>query len=266
MKGVWKFFLAAEQDDGLASHLMRTFRPTMFFLTSVASFILVSGCAHHKKIAAARLPRTGASETGIASWYGVPYHGRRAANGEIYDMEKLTAAHRTLPFGTWVRVRNLENDKLIDVRIQDRGPFVGDRIIDLSRAAARTIDMIRPGIAKVQLTVIASPQYIDIVPPSPTELARTAPVVEAPPAAAPVEPELYGVQIGAFQDRRRADALRETMKERYGAARVVLRQGNPSMWRVIVGEAETSEKAAALADQIRNESGTAFVVRIDTLD
>ena len=82
------------------------------------------------------------TETGIASWYGYPYHGRRAANGEIYDMEKLTAAHRTLPFGTWVRVTNLTNSKTVDVRITDRGPFIDGRIIDLSKAAAREIDQV----------------------------------------------------------------------------------------------------------------------------
>src|SRR5689334_3200553 len=104
----------------------------------------VAGC--HKRVRAAKPPVIGASETGIASWYGHPYHGRRAANGEIYDMEKLTAAHRTLPFDTWVRVKNLTNDKTIDVRITDRGPFIDGRIIDLSHAAARAIDMIGPGV------------------------------------------------------------------------------------------------------------------------
>ncbi len=83
-------------------------------------------------------------ETGLASWYGHPYHGRPAANGEIYDMESFTAAHRTLPFGTWVRVVNLTNDKTVDVRITDRGPFVENRIIDLSHAAAGAIGLIGP--------------------------------------------------------------------------------------------------------------------------
>ena len=76
--------------------------------------------------------RVGQTERGLASWYGHPYHGRRAADGEIYDMETLVAAHRTLPFQTWVRVRNLTNGKTVDVRIIDRGPFVDGRILDLS--------------------------------------------------------------------------------------------------------------------------------------
>src|SRR5579884_2306404 len=118
------------------------------------------------------------TETGVASWYGHPYHGRPAANGEIYDMEKLTAAHRTLPFGTWVEVRNLENNKVVTVRITDRGPFVHGRIIDLSRAAAMQIGMLGPGLAKVRLRVVTPPQELPAV-------------------------NLYAVQVGAFQDQRR---------------------------------------------------------------
>jgi rare lipoprotein A len=214
-----------------------------------------SGCVHHKKVQVAKPPRVGAGETGLASWYGVPYHGRRAANGEVYDMEKLTAAHRTLPFDTWVRVKNLTNDKVIDVRIQDRGPFVEGRIIDLSRAAARAIDMIGPGTAMVRLTIIKAPEYTE-APPPPTE-----PHPEAQPAV--FEPELYGVQVGAFQDLQRAETIRDAMREKYGAARVVLRQGKVAVWRVLVGEEETLAGANALADKIRTEGGTAFVVRLD---
>ena len=102
--------------------------------------------------------RAGTKQSGIASWYGEPYHGRRAANGEVYDMEKLTAAHRTWPFDTWVRVRNLDNGRSVNVRITDRGPFAGKRVIDLSRAAAREIGMIGPGTARVRLQVIKPPR------------------------------------------------------------------------------------------------------------
>ena len=96
----------------------------------------------------------GDTETGVASWYGVPYHGQRAASGEIYDMEKLTAAHRTLPFQTIVEVTNLDNGKRVTVRINDRGPFVKGRILDLSHAAAKQIGMIGPGTARVRLKVV----------------------------------------------------------------------------------------------------------------
>ena len=97
------------------------------------------------------------SESGIASWYGAPYHGQRSASGEIYDQEKLTAAHRTLPFGTRVRVRRLDRDGSIVVRINDRGPFVKSRIIDLSRAAAVRLGMTDGGVAPVIVEVVASP-------------------------------------------------------------------------------------------------------------
>ena len=104
--------------------------------------------------------RVGETETGIASWYGVPYNGRRSANGEIYDMEKLTAAHRSLPFDTWVEVTNLVNNKRVEVRITDRGPFVDGRIIDLSMAAAREIDLVTAGIVRVRIKVIKRPDHI----------------------------------------------------------------------------------------------------------
>src|SRR6266571_2965650 len=117
-------------------------RNTIGAFCVAAGFALASCSA--KKNSRVSVPRAviGRSERGIASWYGDPYHGRRAANGEIYDMDKMTAAHRTLPFGTWVRVRNLENKKTVDVRITDRGPFVGRRIIDLSHAAAISVGLI----------------------------------------------------------------------------------------------------------------------------
>src|ERR1700748_1907149 len=130
--------------------------------------LLVAACGK-KKVKTARgrpSPRpsappgqavVGSIETGVASWYGHPYHGRQAADGEIYDMEKLVAAHRTLPFQTWVRVRNLRNDKTVDVRIIDRGPFVDGRIIDLSHAAAQQIELIGPGVSEVELTIISAP-------------------------------------------------------------------------------------------------------------
>ena len=99
------------------------------------------------------------SESGIASWYGAPYHGQRSASGEIYDQEKLTAAHRTLPFGTRVRVHRADRDESVMVRINDRGPFVKSRIIDLSHAAAVRLGMTEGGVAPVIVEVVASPPF-----------------------------------------------------------------------------------------------------------
>ncbi len=127
----------------------------------IASLAMVTGCARKTS---AHVPspvkpaRIGETETGIASWYGIPYDGRRSANGEIFDMRKLTAAHRTLPFDTWVEVTNLANRKRVEVRITDRGPFVNGRIIDLSLAAAREIDMVQKGVERVRIKVIRKPR------------------------------------------------------------------------------------------------------------
>jgi rare lipoprotein A len=179
-------------------------------------------------------------ETGVASWYGHPYHGRIAANGERYDMEQMTAAHRTLPFNTWVRVVNLLNEKAVEVRITDRGPFVGNRIIDISHAAAKAIDMIGPGTAQVRLEITRVP-----------ETARSGG---------------YAVQVGAFRDKANAERERVRMAARYGAAKIVLRDGEPALWRVLVGSEKTEEGADALRTKIRHDFGerNVFVVRLDS--
>jgi rare lipoprotein A len=96
----------------------------------------------------------GHSETGVASWYGRKYHGRATASGERYDMHRLTAAHPTLPFGTRVRVTNLENGREVEVRINDRGPFRKGRILDLSYAAAQELRMVEQGVARVRIVVL----------------------------------------------------------------------------------------------------------------
>jgi rare lipoprotein A len=199
--------------------------------------LALAGCAKkHRTVAAPAPPRIIQGETGLASWYGHPYHGRPAANGEIYDMEKLTAAHRTLPFGTWVRVVNLNNGKTVDVRITDRGPFVENRIIDLSHAAAVAVELIGPGVARVRLDILSVPTTIE---------------------------NWYGVQAGAFQDADRAERLRALLERDFGPAHLVQRADSPSFWRVVVGRVPSEQAAAALAERVRQESGTAFVVRLD---
>jgi len=181
----------------------------------------------------------GTVETGVASWYGKPYDGRQAADGEVYDMETMVAAHRTLPFQTMVRVRNVKNDKTVDVRIIDRGPFVAGRIIDLSHAAARAIDLIGPGFGPVELTILSSP---------------------ASAAAAQ-----FGVQVGAFREQANAERMQQRMAAEYGAAREVLRAGDPPMWRIVAGAEPTEDAAETLAQKIRREQNApeAFVVRLD---
>ncbi len=226
-----------------------------FVCIAVVGCMALAGCGGKKRVHLPTAARLGSTETGVASWYGHPYHGRRAANGEIYDMERMTAAHRTLPFGTWVRVKNLENNQTVEVRITDRGPFARGRILDLSHAAAVSIAMVGPGIAKVKITVIAAPAVIE---------TAAAP---APPLAAPSAPEIFAVQVGAFADRNSAEQIRSSMERLYGSAKIVMRDGRPVLWRVLVGRESTPEGAEALAERIRGDAevkpGAAFVVRLD---
>lgn len=187
--------------------------------------VLTSGCGKRAAARVSKPVRPGWSETGVASWYGLPYDGRRASSGEIFDMHALTAAHRTLPFDTWVEVEDLDNGKTVVVRINDRGPFVSGRIIDLSFAAADNIDMVRAGLARVRIKVIPPMQ------------------------------QTYAVQAGAFSDRTRADALCASLG--FTDARVV----SGSAWRVLVGKALSKDAAEKLAAQIRKSNGQALVVR-----
>src|SRR3981081_2931842 len=189
---------------------------------AVAVCLALSGCSGRRRVHLPTAARLGSSETGVASWYGHPYHGRRAANGEIYDMEKMTAAHRTLPFGTWVRVKNLDNNQTVDVRITDRGPFARGRILDLSHAAGVSIAMIGPGTAKVKITVIPAPAVVE------TDAAQPA-----HPAPAQAAPEIFAVQVGAFADRNGAELIRSSMERLYGSAKLVMRDGRPVLWRVL---------------------------------
>ncbi len=169
----------------------------------------------------------------------MPYHGRRASNGEIYDMEKMTAAHRTLPFESIVRVTNLKNGKRTEVRIIDRGPFVEGRVIDLSHAAARDIDMVGMGIAPVRLELVSGPH--------PTE-------------------GQYTVQIGAFSLKENAVRLRQALERRYQPI-LVDEMTSPKgvLYRVRVGRVPTESAAQRLADKLRREQSIehSFILRLD---
>jgi len=183
-------------------------------------------------------------EQGLASWYGHPYHGRPTTNGEIYNMYELTAAHRTLPFNTQVRVHDLDNGRDVTVRINDRGPFVEGRIIDLSYASARAINMIGPGVARVQLEILGLP----------------------PPGSPGAEPGVYAVQIGAFRNWDNAERLEVRVSPSFNP--VIIQsfdRGDGLYHRVRVGHEVTEEGARELAQQLR-AAGLAtetFVVRLN---
>jgi rare lipoprotein A len=183
----------------------------------------------------------GWSEEGNASWYGNPFHGRRASNGEVYDMYKLTAAHRTLPFDTMVRVTNLNNGKSTTVRITDRGPFVDNRIIDLSLAAAREIESVGPGVVPVRLEVIGN---IDI---------------------ASLTEGFFTVQVGAFRDRANAERLRDRLSLTYSP--IFIQQydsADATFYRLRVGKVSGEDAANDLAAQLRSKEGfNTLVFRLD---
>lgn len=170
-------------------------------------------------------------EYGIASWYGPGFHGRRTASGEIYNMYKLTAAHKTLPFGTYVRVINLKNGKSVIVKINDRGPFVSGRIVDLSYAAAREIGMLKTGTASVKL--IALGRRID---------DRYKPV--------DVENGRFYVQVGAFRNKLNAYRFRHIVYRIHKVkTRVVNLEG---YYRVLAGPVYSYSEAKKFKLQLRN--------------
>jgi rare lipoprotein A len=177
-------------------------------------------------------------EQGLASWYGVPFHGRRAADGEIFDMNTLVAAHRTLPFGSILRVTNLNNGREVEVRVIDRGPFVGDRILDLAHAAAVSLDMIGTGTAPVRIELLSGP--------------------------IPATGE-FTVQVGAFADRAHAEQLRERLLARYQPIFIQdYDTPNGHFYRVRVGAVQSPDAAQQLAAQLRNNDGfQTFVMRLD---
>jgi len=179
------------------------------------------------------------TQTGMASWYGPPYHNRKAANGEVFDMNALTAAHRTLPLNSIVRVTNLKTDHSTIVRITDRGPFVPDRLIDLSKAAAIAVDVWRPGTARVRLDVLETP-------PSIAEGGR------------------WCVQIGGIKNEEVATELKGRLVRRYKTAKV-LQFASPvgDYWIRIRVVNDDKDKAEQLAAENTTPEGNIFVVRLD---
>jgi peptidoglycan lytic transglycosylase len=177
-------------------------------------------------------------QEGIASWYGHPFDGRRTSNGEIYNMHAMTAAHRTLPFGTMVRVDDLENGQSVVVRINDRGPFVEGRIIDLSYAAAQAMHM--TGTALVRLEILN--------------------------LGAGATTGLYAVQVGAFSDPRNAENLKKLIEKRFQPVSIqILQRGNQRLSRVLVGSVSSEDQAEKLERQLFEAklATHAFVVRLN---
>jgi rare lipoprotein A len=180
-----------------------------------------------------------ATETGLASWYGPPYHNRRGSNGEIYNMHAMTAAHRTFPLGSIVRVTNVKTGHTALVRITDRGPFIPGRIVDLSLAAARKLDVWQPGVAEVKV-----------------ELMQTS----APLASG----GKWAVQIGGFPDEKTAAKLANHLTRRYHTANVLRFKSPAGDWWIRIRVLDDDhDRAQKLAAETVTPEGAVFLVRLD---
>ena len=178
------------------------------------------------------------SEVGLASWYTAPYKGRKAANGEVFDSNALTAAHRTLPMGSLIVVTNLKTGQSSAMRISDRGPFVADRMIDLTPASAKAIGVYQAGLARVRLDVYQTPKPINTG-------------------------GRWCVQIGAFHNESDALQLKAQLIELYPDANVIEFPGENSFWVRIRPLGDDRALAASIARQVQPVEGDAYLTRLD---
>jgi rare lipoprotein A len=178
------------------------------------------------------------TELGIASWYGPPYHNRRAANGELYDMNQMTGAHRTLPLNSMVRVTNVKTGSSTTVRITDRGPFIGERMLDLSLAAAKAVDVWGPGTAWVKMEVLETPVPMD-------------------------SGGRWAVQIGAFESVEAATQMKQSLLSRYGSTQVLEFSGPTGEWVKVRVPNDDREFAEQISRSITTPEGGVFLVRLD---
>ncbi|MCL1915750.1 MAG: septal ring lytic transglycosylase RlpA family protein [Desulfovibrionaceae bacterium] len=212
------------------------------------------------------VPLTSASgfvEEGIASWYGKDFHGKQTANGERYDMNAMTAAHKTLPFGSMVRVTNLENNRSVVVRINDRGPFVGERIIDLTYSGAKQLDFAESGTAIVRLTALEDAPSLGQTQKGAVSLPPAAGAAQAPSSSASQsvsqsESGFY-IQVGAFSVEANANRLVQQLRSRGYNVRTLYADSN-KLWRVQVGPYARLEQANGVARTLEEEYGRNFVI------
>jgi rare lipoprotein A len=178
-------------------------------------------------------------QTGMASWYGPPYHNRRGSNGEIYNMNAMTAAHLTLPLGSIVRVTNVKTGHSALLRITDRGPFVEGRILDLSLAAAKALDVYLPGTAKIRLEVLEAPASLDVG-------------------------GRWAIQIGSLADEQSAAELAGRLQRRYQTAKVLKFPSPTGSWWVRVRVAnDDRQRAQQLVRETEPAEAPVFLVRLD---
>jgi rare lipoprotein A len=181
----------------------------------------------------------GYSETGIASWYGTKFHGKKTANGERYDMYAMSAAHKTLPLPTMVRVTNLDNGRSAIVRVNDRGPFVKSRVIDLSYAAAKTLGYDSAGTASVRVEVLGNRSALSSsrnIRPAPVRRPVAMPQPGVTAATSTTRPGAMYIQLGAFSSHINARQLKESLKSDYPSVQIYAKNGGYSeIFRVRLG-------------------------------
>jgi len=209
---------------------------TLLFILITLSFFLLLACASKRpvpvetrkppseqKVAKKEVPK--GVQYGIASWYGKDFHGKPTSSGEIYDMYQLTCAHNTLPLGTMVMVTHMENGKSVELKVNDRGPFVKDRIIDLSYAAAQIIGMYEKGTAYVKVETVG-PVVVEQV-------------------------ERFTLQVGSFADEGNAQRLAEQLRKNFDNVQVTTTETQTQKYhRVRVGQFDTREEALGIAEKL----------------
>ena len=201
----------------------------------IVVFFLLTACGPRYIVRERRIPppeeetkiekrETREVQQGIASWYGKDFHGKQTSSGEVYDMYQLTCAHQTLPLGTMVMVTNLENEKSVELKVNDRGPFVKGRIIDVSYAAAKMLDMCEKGTAMVKVEVFG-------------------PVIE--------QVQRFTLQVGSFVDETNAQRLAEQLRKSFENVHVTTMETQTQKYhRVRVGQFETRESASVMAEKL----------------
>ena len=185
---------------------------------------------------------SGFVQYGEASWYGDDFHGLKTANGEVYDMHSKSAAHKTLPFNTYVKVENLSNNKFTIVRINDRGPFKKGRIIDLSYTAAKEIDLVGPGVTKVKITALRKDQI-----------------------APNIKEGTFTIQIGSFGEKANAEKLAEKLRVLYNYINITefKDDSNKKFFRLHVSKSHTLDRASEIEKELEDMGFTeSFIVRL----
>ncbi len=211
----------------------------IFWILLIASLVTLFGCGKEVKTPTQKpyevrgriyIPlreATGYTEEGLASWYGPGFHGKRTSSGEVFNMYEFTAAHKTLPLGTYVLVQNLENGRRVVVRINDRGPFVKGRIIDLSYAAARALGMVEKGVARVRIVAISNPSVTGLK-------------------------GKFFLQVASFKEKENAMRLRKELVKRFKFVKIKrYRKGAETFYRVLIFLSTDMGRAVELYSKLK---------------